>query len=55
MDEEIDCAPEFMYTHSKKLENHSFVLDEQKADKFFKQKPHTSSEAIERFEERYKK
>lgn len=47
MNEEIDCAPEFMYAHSKKLENHSFVLDEQKADKFFEQKPHTSSEAIE--------
>ena len=55
MNEEIDCAPEFMYAHSKKLENHSFVLDEQKADKFFEQKPHTSSEAIERFEGRYKK
>lgn len=61
LDEEIDCAPEFMYLNSKTIDkcrkdnNHAFVLDDKKADAFFHRKILTSTDSIARFEKRKRK
>lgn len=61
LDEEIDCAPEWMYLHSSEIDrcrkdnNQAFVLDPQKANVFLRQKSYTSTDAISRFEKRNQK
>lgn len=61
LDEEIDCAPEYMYLNSKTIDkcrkenDPAFVLNTQKADAFLNRKVPTSADAIARFEKHKEK
>ena len=58
LDETIDCAPEWMYSHStaingsRKDNNQAFVLDSQKAGAFLNRQIPTSTDALNRFKKR---
>ncbi len=61
LDETIDCAPEWMYSHSttingcRKDNAQAFILDKEKASAFLHRKVPTATDAIARFEKRKRK
>lgn len=61
LDKTIDCAPEWMYSHSTAINgsrqdnNSAFMLDSKKADAFLNRKVPTSADAISRFEKHKEK
>lgn len=61
LDEEIDCAPEYMYLNSKTIDkcrkenDPAFALNTQKTDAFLHRKVPKATDAIARFEKRKRK
>ena len=60
LDEETDCAPEWMYSHSttineyRKDNTQAFILDDKKSDAFLHRKIPTSTDVLNRFKKRKK-